>query len=96
MCVVVAVAERPRRNASLHLTNIRNENAYYCCIAQILPFHLNGVSSLDMRARGLPVLPELPSKPALALPPRSTVEPLYICGESLYVDVVLCDVVLLM
>ena len=34
---LVALIEPARQSKELHLTSIRNENAYYCCIAQLLP-----------------------------------------------------------
>ena len=35
---IVPLIERARRGKQLHLTSIRNEHAYYCCIGQLLPY----------------------------------------------------------
>ena len=36
---LVCEPERVRAGRTLHTTTIRNEHAYYCCIAQLLEFH---------------------------------------------------------
>ena len=70
----------------MHLTTIRNENAYYCCIAQVLESRVHGVPALDMSSRrgweGPAVLPSPPARPSLLVSPddfRSP--PIYVCGE---------------
>ena len=91
VCVCVCVcglAERARRGAALHLTTIRNEAAYYCCIAQVMSEHLLGVPPLPMahRARwaaGAPdPLPGCPPCPSLILRDvHTSSQPLFVCGK---------------
>ncbi len=66
-------AERVRRGTQLHLTSIRNENAYYCCIAQLLPHLQHGVSGSSYP--GCPPLSDL-------RPDCGEAKPIYVCGDS--------------
>jgi hypothetical protein len=84
--IAVCFSERARRGSTLHVTTIRNENAYYCCIAQVLSYHFEGVRDLDLKGRPKPTtairLPgcpaTLPSFPAEAL----TTQPIFVCGTD--------------
>ena len=58
------------------MTSIRNENAYYCCIAQLLPYLQRGVPAH-------PSSSEVPCPPLDGLLPCSYGSPpIYVCGDS--------------
>jgi hypothetical protein len=74
------VSEKVRRGTTLHVTSIRNEAAYYCCIAQVVEYLQSGVRGLPSPGQDHVFLPG--SDPLPRLVPRGTENPIYVCGDS--------------
>jgi len=73
----LSIAERVRRGHALHTTLVRNEHAYYCCIAQLTGYLQRGVSNASaIVIEGLGPALQFPSNGA------APAEPLYVMGDS--------------
>jgi hypothetical protein len=82
---LVTVIEPLRRGRRLHLTTVRNEHAYYCCVAQVVrdltyplpvsPFDLAAPSSSSS-------LPSSSSATSAAATAASSARRVYVIGDS--------------
>lgn len=74
---LIALVERVRRGRALHLTSVRNENAYYCCVAQLVQYLQCGVSDALPRCVSASL-----SLPAVARGGGAPEGVVFFCGDS--------------